>query len=105
METRTDTFVRYSNAVTSDRCVVFDMDDTLCTYDKSLRLAKCDQFEPRATEHAVALAAAANGIDVVIATARPCWTVPKTFQWLERHNVPVSRLYVKNRKNWHHICL
>ena len=69
------------------------------TYDKSLRLAKCDQFEPRANEHAVALNAAANGIDVVIATARPCWTVPKTFQWLARHNVPVSRLYVKNRKN------
>jgi hypothetical protein len=99
METRTDTYVKYTNAPTSNRCVVLDMDDTLCHYDKALRLSKCDLFEAREHEHALALSSIDEGIDVVIATARPCWTVPKTIQWLERHNVRVSALYVKNRKN------
>ncbi len=100
METRTDTFVKYANAPTSGRCVVFDMDDTLCHYDKTLRLSKCHLFNRREHEHALALSAIDEGIDVVIATARPCWTVPKTFQWLREHNLHVARLYVKNRKNW-----
>lgn len=99
-EVRTDTYVKYVFPPTSDRCVVLDMDDTLCRYDTSLRLPRCHEFQPRETELAIALDAQRNGIDVVIATARPCWTVPKTFSWLRQHNVKARRLYVKNRKNW-----
>jgi hydroxymethylpyrimidine pyrophosphatase-like HAD family hydrolase len=99
VEHRTDTFVRYSRQATSDRCAVFDMDDTLCHYDKTLRLSKCDLFDEREHELGYALSLAQEGIDICIATARPCWTVPKTVQWLERHNVPVAALYVRNRKN------
>ena len=99
-EHRTDTFVRYAQTPTSDRCAVFDMDDTLCHYDTSLRLPKCDRFEAREEELALALSLSREGVDVVVATARPCWTVPKTLEWLERHGVPVSALYVKNRRNY-----
>lgn len=99
-EYRTDTFVRYARPATSDRCAVFDMDDTLCKYDLSLRLSKCHLFEAREDELVHALTLAQQGVDIVVATARPCWTVPKTIQWLERHNVPVAALYVKNRQNW-----
>ena len=98
--TETDTFIKYTNAPTSDRCVVFDMDDTLCTYDKTLRLPQCHLFNRREHEHALALSAIDEGIDLVIATARPCWTVSKTFQWLREHNLHATRLYVKNRKNY-----
>jgi FMN phosphatase YigB (HAD superfamily) len=100
METRTDTYVKYTNAPTSRRCVVFDMDDTLCHYDKELRLGHCDVFEAREQEHAAALSALEQGIDVVIATARPCWTAYRTKKWLRRHNIPVAALYLKNRQNW-----
>lgn len=95
MKTVTDTFVKYTNAPTSGRCLVFDMDDTLCKYDHELSLWNCDQFEARDTEHTLALNAAAAGLDVVIATARPSWTATGTFKWLKRHNVPVAAVYVK----------
>jgi hypothetical protein len=76
------------------------MDDTLCHYDKSLRLPRCHEFEPRAAELEFALKSQRAGIDVIIATARPSWTAQKTFHWLDQHNLDVSALYVKNRKNW-----
>jgi hypothetical protein len=98
--TLTDTFVLHSRPATSESCVVFDMDDTLCLYDKSLRLGNCHKFKPRDAELALALESQRSGVDVVIATARPCWTVQKTLRWLSRHNLDVAALYVKNRKNW-----
>jgi uncharacterized HAD superfamily protein len=75
------------------------MDDTICVYDKVLRLGGCDKFAPR-PELDLALAAIANGTDVVVATARPCWTARKTFKWLRKHNLPVTALYLKNRANF-----
>ena len=98
--TLTDTFVLHSRPATSKSCIVFDMDDTLCHYDKSLRLGNCHKFIPRDHELELALNSQRSGVDVVIATARPCWTVQKTLRWLSRHNLSVSALYVKNRKNW-----
>jgi FMN phosphatase YigB (HAD superfamily) len=97
---RTSTFVKYSRDCVADRCVVFDADDTLCTFDQELRLGGCDKFEPRETELNLALTAAEEGSAVIIATARPCWTARKTLKWLRTHNVPVSALYLKNRANW-----
>jgi hypothetical protein len=98
--TLTDTFVLHSRPATSESCVVFDMDDTLCHYDKSLRLPRCHEFKPRDNELALALESQRSGVDVVIATARPCWTVQKTLRWLSRHGLDVAALYVKNRQNW-----
>ena len=98
--TRTDTFVVHSRPATSESCIVFDMDDTLCHYDKSLRLGNCHRFRSRDTEYALAIDSQRSGIDVVIATARPCWATRKTLRWLERHGINVAALYVKNRDNW-----
>lgn len=101
IEYRTDTFVCYTlKGDLADSCAVFDMDDTLCHYDTSLRLPNCHLFEPKEDVFSHALSLSQRGVDIVVATARPCWTVPKTLQWLEARNLPVSALYVKNRKNW-----
>ena len=99
METRTDTFVKYLGTPSSGECVVLDMDDTLCTYDKSLRLPKCEEFQPRPAQLAVAYDCRRQGIDVVVATARPCWTSQQTWQWLRDYDIPARALYVRNRKN------
>lgn len=100
MEIRTPTYVKHAVPATSGKCIVLDMDDTLCHYDETLRLGRCDEFEPRETELSLALEAIANGIDVVIATARPCWTSHRTKRWLRRHNVEARALYLKNRQNY-----
>lgn len=99
-ETRTETYVKFVLPAASARCIVLDMDDTLCHYDPEVRLGGCDQFEPRKDILDLALDSAANGIDVVIATARPCWTSYRTKRWLRRHNVDARALYLKNRQNW-----
>ena len=96
---RTETFVRYSRPSTSAACLVFDADDTLAVYDKELRLGGCDRFAPR-PELTLAQTAVNHGYDIVVATARPCWTATRTLKWLRRHNLPVAALYLKNRENW-----
>ena len=96
---RTDTYVRYSQGPQSARCLVFDADDTLAVYDKALRLGGCDKFPPR-PELDLARAAHGHGFDIVVATARPCWTARKTLKWLRTHNLPVAALYLKNRENF-----
>ena len=96
---RTDTFVKYSLEPQSERCLVVDADDTICVYDKTLRLGGCDKFAPR-PELDLARAAHGHGFDIVVATARPCWTARKTLKWLRTHDLPVAALYLKNRDNY-----
>jgi FMN phosphatase YigB (HAD superfamily) len=96
---RTPTFVKYSRDRTSDRCICFDADDTICSFDPVLRLGGCDRFAPR-PELALAQTAAKHGYDIILATARPCWTARKTLKWLRTHNLPVAALYLKNRENF-----
>jgi hypothetical protein len=96
---RTDALVRYGGEPNSARCLVFDADDTLAVYDKTLRLGGCDKFAPR-PELDLARAAHGHGFDIVVATARPCWTARKTLKWLRTHNLPVAALYLKNRENF-----
>lgn len=96
---RTDTFVRYTRPSASTHCLVFDADDTLAVFDPTLRLGGCDRFAP-SPELALAQTAANHGYDIIVATARPCWTARKTLKWLQRHNLPVAALYLKNRSNF-----
>jgi hypothetical protein len=98
--TVTETYVKHTLPPTSGECLVLDMDDTLCVYDKSLRLPRCHEFEPRDEQLSLALAAQCSGVDLVVATARPDWTVDKTKKWLSKHGLNVRALYVKNRKNY-----
>jgi hypothetical protein len=95
----TDTYIRYSQGPQSARCLVFDADDTLAVFDPVLRLGGCDRFAPR-PELDLARAAHGHGFDIIVATARPCWTAQKTLKWLRKHNLPVTALYLKNRANF-----
>ncbi len=96
---RTPTFVRYGGTPNSTHCIVMDADDTICVFDSTLRLGGCDKFAPR-PELDLARAAHGHGFDIVIATARPCWTARKTLKWLRTHDLPVAALYLKNRENF-----
>ena len=96
---RTPTFVKYSREPQSARCLVVDADDTICTYDPIIKLGGCDRFAPR-PELALAQTAAKHGYDIILATARPCWTVWKTLKWCRTHDLPVAALYLKNRENF-----
>lgn len=96
VKTDTDTFTRYLLPPRSKECVAFDMDDTLAYYCKQRRLPLCNEFEPVTEVLAEALRHQANGTDVVIATARPRWTVYNTFQWLRSHDLHVRALYCRN---------
>jgi hypothetical protein len=96
---RTDTFVRYTFPCDRERCVIFDLDDTLARYCKTRRLTKCHEFEPMQEQLALAHEAQGSGIAVVIASARPEWTVKGTFTWLETHGLTPSAVYLRNRQH------
>jgi len=96
---RTDTFVRYTRDCPADTCVVFDLDDTLAKYCKVRRLSKCHEFEPLQEQLDLAHEAQGAGIAVVIASARPEWTVHGTFKWLQTHGLKPSAVYLRNRQH------
>ena len=96
---RTDTFVKYSRNCDAESCVIFDLDDTIARYCKIKRLSRCHEFEPMQEQLGLALEAQGSGIAVVIASARPEWTVKGTFTWLETHGLTPSAVYLRNRKH------
>jgi hypothetical protein len=96
---RTPTFVKYSRDCSAECCVVMDLDDTLAKYCKVRRLSKCHEFEPMQEQLALAHEAQGSGIAVIIASARPEWTVKGTFQWLQTHGLTPSAVYLRNRKH------
>ena len=98
IKTITETYIRYLDTPRSKECAIFDMDDTLSYYCKQRRLPLCNEFEPVTEILQEALAHQSNGVDIVIATVRPSWTVYNTFKWLRKHNLHVRALYCRNRE-------
>ena len=96
--TKTTTeYVRYRGwRASSPKCVVFDMDDTLCKYDEVKRLRHCEWFEPKKELVTLALTAKKYGYDIVIATARPHFCSFATWNWLRHHGVKASAVYLRN---------
>ena len=93
----TPEYVRYAGwKTTSSKCVVFDMDETLCVYDEEKRLRHCEWFEPRQDLVTLARAAKKHGYDVVIATARPHFCSFATWNWLRYHKIDASAVYLRN---------
>jgi hydroxymethylpyrimidine pyrophosphatase-like HAD family hydrolase len=93
----TSHFIRYFGGRTaSNKCVVFDMDDTLCVYDEEKRLRSCEWFEPRPEFVELARTAKKYGYDVVIATARPHFCSFATWNWLRKHKINASAVYLRN---------
>jgi hydroxymethylpyrimidine pyrophosphatase-like HAD family hydrolase len=90
-------YVRYKGwTASSQRCVVFDMDDTLCKYDQDRRLRHCEWFKPNPELVTVARTAKKYGYDIVIATARPHFCFFATWNWLRRHKIDTSTVYLRN---------
>jgi hypothetical protein len=96
---RTTEFVRYSRDCVADRCVIFDIDDTIAKFCKARGLSRCHEFEPKQEQLALAHEAQGSGIAVIIASARPEWTVKGTFTWLETHGLTPSAVYLRNRQH------
>ena len=93
----TTEYVRYGGwHASSPKCVVFDMDDTLCKYDTEKRLRHCEWFEPKPELVTIARTAKKYGYDIVIATARPHFCSFATWNWLRRHGVQASAIYLRN---------
>lgn len=90
------TYKRYGHRPTSAKCIVLDMDDTLCHYDEVTRLRCCSRFRPRDREMTLARAAQRHGYDLVIATARPTFCWPDTALWLSRHGLRPAATYMRN---------
>jgi len=90
-------YIRYTGRkATSDKCVVFDMDETLCIFNEEKRLRYCEWFEPKHEFVELARAAKKHGYDVVIATARPHFCSFATWNWLRKHNIDASAVYLRN---------
>ena len=96
---QTATYTKRAFPPKSPQCRVFDMDDTLCHYDDTQRLSKCGNFAPRQDLLKLALDSQAAGQDIVIATARPCWTLKATTYWLLNNGIKPRAIYLKNRDN------
>ena len=95
----TTEYIRYgARRATSRRCLVFDMDDTLCKYDEQKRLRHCEWFQPKPELVTLARAAKKHGYDIVIATARPHFCSFATWNWLRKHDVNASAVYLRNGK-------
>jgi hydroxymethylpyrimidine pyrophosphatase-like HAD family hydrolase len=93
----TTEYVRYKGwTASSPSCVVFDMDDTLCEYDQDKRLRHCEWFEPKSELVTIARTAKKYGYDIVIATARPHFCSFATWNWLRRHKIDASAVYLRN---------
>ena len=90
------TYVKYENPPASPVCVVFDMDETLCTFDQVLRLGKCEKFEPKEEMVELARELATQGVDIVIATARPHFLYYKTRRWLREHGLNPKAIYMRD---------
>lgn len=82
---------------TSKSCCVSDLDDTLCYYDKTKRLPRCHEFAPIPNVLAEVRRWQSNGNDLVIASARPAWTLPRTLEWLGNHGLAPVALYLRDR--------
>jgi len=93
---KTDYIRNIRQRPTSPKCLVFDMDETLCVFDEVKRLRHCEWFEPRLDLVRVAQAAKKHGYDIVIATARPHFCSTGTWNWLKRHNIEASAVYLRN---------
>jgi FMN phosphatase YigB (HAD superfamily) len=95
-----DKFTKHLNTQRSERAIVFDMDDTLCLYDKQLGLYNCQHFVPNSDLVEKAKNYQSQGYDLIVATARPSWTSYGTFKWLKQHGLRVQGLYLKVKGIW-----
>jgi hypothetical protein len=62
-----NTISKYIDRVTSARCVVFDMDATLCVHESQMGFWDCDKFAPNPPIVEMAQMLKRQGYDIVIA--------------------------------------
>ena len=94
--TITKRYKKYGGRGTAPAAIVLDMDDTLCTYDNTKFLRRCEEFAPRKKELQMVLAAQKHGYDIVIATARPHFCYFSTLRWLDKHGIKPAAMYFRN---------
>lgn len=93
----TTEYIRYAGwKAQSPKCLVFDMDETLCLYNEETRLRGCESFKPKPEFVRLAQVAKKYGYDVVIATARPHFCSFSTWNWLRKHKINASAIYLRN---------
>lgn len=90
------TISKYIDRITSPKCVVFDMDATLCIHESQMGFWDCDKFPPNLPVVELAKMAKRHGYDIVIATARGDRWAKKTVEWCMAHGVDLAALYMKN---------
>lgn len=96
-EPRADVFSPLTQDVTLPRAVVFDMDGTLANlggrnpYDYSTVLN--DGLNENIAE--LARGYAARGMEVIVFSGREDCSYNDTLEWLNKHDIPVSNLYMR----------
>lgn len=91
-----NTISKYIDRVTSPKCVVFDMDATLCFHESQMGFWDCDKFRPNPPIVEMAKMLKRQGYDIVIATARGDRWAKKTVRWCMKHGIDLAALYMKN---------
>jgi hypothetical protein len=90
---RQKTISKYIDRVTSPKCVVFDMDATLCVHGSQMGFWDCDKFPQNKPVVELARMVKRHGYDIVIATARgDRWAIA----WCKKYGVDPAALYMKN---------
>jgi hypothetical protein len=93
---RQKTISKYIDRVTSPKCVVFDMDATLCVHESQMGFWDCDKFPQNKPVVELARMVKRHGYDIVIATARGDRWAKQTIAWCKKHGVDPAALYMKN---------
>ena len=90
------TFSKLIYNISNPKCVVFDLDATLCHHGDQSGFEECDQFPAIDAVVDVAKHCKSMGFDLVIATARPDTFAEGTAYWLQQHLPEFDALYMKN---------
>ena len=89
-------YTELTRSVNNNKCVVFDLDDTLCAPNWDIHWGQSDRFEPITSMVDLAHMLKKHGYDIVIATARPDNNLEPTLKWLEKHFPEWNALYMSN---------
>jgi len=96
---KTKSFSKVIYNISNPKCVVFDLDATLCHHGDQSGFEDCDQFQPIDAVVDVAKHCKSKGFDLVIATARPDVYMEGTGYWLQEHLPEFDALYMKNAED------
>lgn len=96
---KSKTFSKIIYNISNAKCVVFDLDATLCHHGTQTGFDSCDQFPAIDAVVDVAKHCKSMGFDLVIATARPDTYAEGTAYWLQEHLPDFDAIYMKNAED------